>query len=319
ALARLMSVTNADMGFSFCETNGLWAHSCRHKLYLSCGFSVPRTPSFCVTLGTKKVKQSGVFGLRTRGGPAFNALLKAGSANWSVDGEVFEKEFEFKPSFEEYLKVMESVRTVREKRQTHSSKRHKLDNAEISKMEDFEGQSQEGVTSREGYFGGRIDCEERGSRELKDVRMGFEEKENSRSAQELAGKESKKYAKINANSDMVSRNGKWERMNTNGGQVSQRNGELEEHSFKTDKGVFKGTKMQEGNYSQVETVPDEKVSLRNVKLIRRNKLIAERSNDQEVVVERVAFKSLEEFNDVVDKPRLSRNEMEERVQKLARW
>jgi len=38
-----------------------------------------------------------------------------------------------------------------------------------------------------------------------------------------------------------------------------------------------------------------------------------------VEVERAAFKSLEELNDVADKPRVTRKEMDERIEKLARW
>ncbi|CAL5410843.1 unnamed protein product [Camellia sinensis] len=324
----LISLTNADMDVSVCERNGFWVQNCCHNSSLSSGFgfgfSIPPRPTFGVTLATKKLKQSWIFGLRTpsSSGRSIHVLLKAESTNRSVDGEIIKKELEFKPSFEDYLKAMESVRTGRDNKQTHNSiKRYKPTNADSSKLGDFQGHTQEEHAS------GQIDCKERGIRKLKDANLtiGFEEKGNAgRVRDELDGRESKIDLNIDNKLDMDEKKWRSEKKRTNSISVQQRqkNSGVEGHRFKADKASLKGTKMGIGverNCIQVEAVPHERISVNNVKFTRRNKPIAEKSNDEQVELERAAFKSLEEFNDIVDKPRLSRNEMEERIQKLARW
>ena len=109
----MISMANADMGISLCERNGILAQNCFHKSSFSCGFTITSKPIMVVALGTKKAKQTCFFGLTTRS----NALLKAKSANRSVGRDFLEKEFEFKPSFDEYLKAIESVKISREKKQ----------------------------------------------------------------------------------------------------------------------------------------------------------------------------------------------------------
>lgn len=85
--------------------------------------------------------------------------------------------------------------------------------------------------------------------------------------------------------------------------------EKKDSGFRVNKDRNRGTRMVLGN---------GKFSADNV-LVRRNRAVAEESNgDEEFGFERAAFKSLGGLNDVVDKPRISRNEMEERIQKLAR-
>ncbi|GMP70994.1 hypothetical protein CsSME_00029589 [Camellia sinensis var. sinensis] len=315
------------MDVSVCERNGFWVQNCCHNSSLSSGFgfgfSIPPRPTFGVTLATKKLKQSWIFGLRTpsSSGRSIHVLLKAESTNRSVDGEIIKKELEFKPSFEDYLKAMESVRTGRDNKQTHNSiKRYKPTNADSSKLGDFQGHTQEEHAS------GQIDCKERGIRKLKDANLtiGFEEKGNAgRVRDELDGRESKIDLNIDNKLDMDEKKWRSEKKRTNSISVQQRqkNSGVEGHRFKADKASLKGTKMGIGverNCIQVEAVPHERISVNNVKFTRRNKPIAEKSNDEQVELERAAFKSLEEFNDIVDKPRLSRNEMEERIQKLAR-
>ena len=162
---------NADMGTSFCDRNGFWAESCYQKLSLSTGFSILRTPALvCISFGAKKVKHRSVFGLRVRNGGAFKVVLKAQSVD---GGEILEKELEFKPSFEDYLKAMESVKTGRDKKkkQTYdnSLKRYNSNNAETSKLGNF--------NSQEGYVGGQIDCSSELVRNVM-KKVGVEEKGN---------------------------------------------------------------------------------------------------------------------------------------------
>ncbi|KAL3612859.1 hypothetical protein D5086_003879 [Populus alba] len=71
-----------------------------------------RPPISGVPLKSKRGKAMRVVGLRVK------ALQKDESDNRLVGGGgVIEKELEFKPSFGEYLKAMESVKTGREKNQ----------------------------------------------------------------------------------------------------------------------------------------------------------------------------------------------------------
>ncbi|XP_057501873.1 pentatricopeptide repeat-containing protein At1g30610, chloroplastic isoform X2 [Actinidia eriantha] len=413
----MISVANSDMGISLCERNGILAQNCFHKSSFSCGFPIPSRPILVVTLGTKKEKQACFFGLTTRS----NTILKAKCTNRSVGRDFLEKEFEFKPSFDEYLKAMESVKISREKKQTPNSKRHGLDDAENRKIGDFEGHTQEGFEERgsrefkglqkmgfaekgnsgiarkwirksvakesksDANFNRKLDVdskngrweemkiniiqerqrngelgghsfradkgsvrgtkmgvglernyrqgegntqegyEERGSREFKGLKeMGFEETGNSGIARkwvcESEGKESKNAVNFNTKLVVDSKNGRWEKMRINIVQERQSYSELGGHSFRVDKGSIKGTTTGVGlerNERQVEAVPYEKIFVKNVKLRRSNTPVVETSYDEEVL-ERAAFKSLEGINDLVDKPRLSRNEMEERIQKLAR-
>ena len=55
-----------------------------------------------------------------------------------------------------------------------------------------------------------------------------------------------------------------------------------------------------------------------VRRTRSKKAFLEEGEDDDLKIERAAFKNFEESNDVVDKPRISKMEMEERVQKLAK-
>lgn len=296
-------------------------HSCYYELSFSRRFPIPGRPAV-VFLGTKKVKQSWVSSSRTTNGGAINVLLKAGSSNRSVDAEILEKEFKFNPSFDEYLKAMESVRTVREKKQKHCLKRDNSKNAERSQLGDFDGHTQK------GNVGGRIDSKERVGTESKDAKeMGSEDVGNTGRTpnlvrEELEEKERKNYAICNKKFDVGTKNGGWEKKQIISVQERQRNGEVEGQNFKSNKDSLKGTKTGIGLErisTQVEAGPYEELAAENVKLRRNNKFIAKNSIDGEIEWERAAFKSLGDFGDVVDKPRASRNELEERIQKLARW
>ncbi|XP_052202096.1 pentatricopeptide repeat-containing protein At1g30610, chloroplastic isoform X6 [Diospyros lotus] len=308
SLAGLLSVTNGDMGTSLCERNGLWAHTCSQRLSFSTG--LPR-PTFGFTLGSKKVKlRSYFFSLRTHSGRPFDVLLKVQSANRSIDSGLLEKESEFKPSFEEYLKAMESVKTERGEKQMGSSIRNPK-NADGSRLGDFKAITRNGITGQEEHFGGQIDAKERGSREVTNAKkLKFE-------GDRLEVPENKIDARKNGKLDRDARNGRWERNKINGVRNGQRNGEMERIRFKTDNGTLKGIRMRQGLRRNC-SVPDETMAGRDVQFRRRNWLIAESINNGEVEVERAAFKSLEELNDVADKPRVTRKEMDERIEKLAR-
>ncbi|OVA07351.1 Pentatricopeptide repeat [Macleaya cordata] len=80
------------------------------------GFLVSGRPICGISLNARRMKQSWFFSVRSPNCRTINALSKGeyddnGSTN---SGKVLEKEFKFQPTFDEYLKAMESVRTYRE-------------------------------------------------------------------------------------------------------------------------------------------------------------------------------------------------------------
>ncbi|KAL8113369.1 pentatricopeptide repeat-containing protein At1g30610, chloroplastic isoform X2 [Apium graveolens] len=103
--------TNTHMGIKNIESLG--SFHAPHLKFPS-GFLISKGPIF--SFGFKKIKKfeqkhHGVLiGYRNPG--KFSVVMKGGSG----DGGVIEKELEFKPSFDEYLKAMESVQSVRDKR-----------------------------------------------------------------------------------------------------------------------------------------------------------------------------------------------------------
>ncbi|KAL3612861.1 hypothetical protein D5086_003881, partial [Populus alba] len=106
-------MTNGQNGLSGFERNGNLTCNCSWKQHSSCGpLNSWRPPFFGVPLKSKRGKAMRVVGVRVK------ALQKDESDNRLVGGGgVIEKELEFKPSFGEYLKAMESVKTGREKNQ----------------------------------------------------------------------------------------------------------------------------------------------------------------------------------------------------------
>nr|TKR63656.1 pentatricopeptide repeat-containing protein [Populus alba] len=115
-------MTNGQNGLSGFERNGNLTCNCSWKPYSSCGpLNSWRPPISGVPLKSRRGKAMRVVGLRVK------ALQKDESDNRLVGGGgVIEKELEFKPSFGEYLKAMESVKTGREKNQVHKSNSYKL-------------------------------------------------------------------------------------------------------------------------------------------------------------------------------------------------
>ena len=100
------------MGVSYFERNGIFASNCTWSSFSFNGVLIPRRPIFPIGLTVKKVH---VFGVKVQNYGAINALLKGESDNDNrlVGGGILEKELQFKPSFNEYLKAMESVRVRR--------------------------------------------------------------------------------------------------------------------------------------------------------------------------------------------------------------
>lgn len=103
-------LTEALFGASLCtDFNGVFGSNYLRCPCFSSGFSISETPTLEISLGKKRVK---------------NQKRNAGSVvvSCGLDNVINREELEFKPSFDEYLKAMESVK---EKKQRDSVRRKK--------------------------------------------------------------------------------------------------------------------------------------------------------------------------------------------------
>lgn len=107
----LVIMANAQLGICCFEKNGNLSSNYSQIPSLSWGFWVSRRPISNFALNTKKAKQIRFVGTRTL--TVVGGLSKKELNNRLVGGGLIEKEFEFKPSFDEYLKAMDSVIAVR--------------------------------------------------------------------------------------------------------------------------------------------------------------------------------------------------------------
>ncbi|CAK9179047.1 unnamed protein product [Ilex paraguariensis] len=287
--------------------DGIWASKYTMNLNFPSGFSIARGPIFGSALKMRKVEWKSILGSQMCSSGKVTVLLEGDSDNMVVGGGSIEKEFEFKPSFDEYLKAMESVKSDREKRDEHNPNRRNLKN-------DSGGEAKKEMATD------KIDCKDRGSRKVKDARkMGFEEGGNKGRTHslvkvELDCKQSENFTK--------SKNGRWTNDQTSSVQGVERKDKFEGQGFKKDKvGLIRSETMGrlERNGVKGEWILQKKVAVKNPKPSRSNKFISEERGDVELEMERAAFKPLEEYNDAYDKPRVSRVDMEERILKLAKW
>ncbi|XVF84102.1 hypothetical protein PTKIN_Ptkin16aG0547700 [Pterospermum kingtungense] len=292
-----MTMGSAQMGvFSF-ERNGIYTSVYSHKPFSASGFLNYWRPACGFALGSKNSsKKKREFVLR---------VVNSG-------GEILEKEFEFKPSFDEYLKTMESLR---EKKQSSKSNRgNSCEKLNIGKSKyDSRGNSGD---------------EENMSQivEHNEVKMKSKGATRTRSKKALPVKgedgdlkvERDEYKSIKESSDVV------HKPQVSGMEIEEKIKHLAklrkyDSKSKSDEENVKFGKFPEEvklskriKYNQVN---------RNSEVVRRTrgkKTFLGEGEDDDLKIERAAFKNFEESSDVVDKPRVSKMEMEERVQKLAK-
>ncbi|XP_044495682.1 pentatricopeptide repeat-containing protein At1g30610, chloroplastic-like isoform X1 [Mangifera indica] len=87
-------------------------------------------------------------------------------------------------------------------------------------------------------------------------------------------------------------------------------------NFENDKVVARSHVVR--NHIRVQETIDGEYWQRSEKLTYSRRYIPEKDNDRSWEMERATFKFVEEGNDFMDKPRVARVDMEERIQKLAR-
>nr|XP_043624166.1 pentatricopeptide repeat-containing protein At1g30610, chloroplastic [Erigeron canadensis] len=297
-------------------------------------------------------------------------------------GMVIDKEQEFKPSFDEYLKVMETVQIRREKRKI-STEQEQLPFGEINeeiiekvetlgldegkkkwvrKKLDFKD-TQVGVKGKVQEFDvssvsdvSNLKKDEvvkkwvRNESDFKDTQVGVrgriqdfdvssdlgvsnlkkDEVKKKWVRNELDMKETKVGVRgrfqdfdVNFVSDMLNLKKddavvkKWVRKKS---ASDTREGQMDSYRFREVEG--KDSKFQEQGFRSYEKGygRNENYSV-NIERVAKLKKLSRKSDydsDDNVEIERAAFKSLEKFPDVCDQPRVSRVDMEERIQKLAK-
>ncbi|KAL5834032.1 hypothetical protein ACOSQ3_017706 [Xanthoceras sorbifolium] len=320
----LLVMTNPQLGTSFC-------------LETTKGTTSSRGTTFGVgsktTMNSKKETSGRIFVLRkVRGYGAIHALMK--------ESESDKAELEFKPSFSEYLKAMDSVKTRRETKpklanniNTYNSKDDWRENVEFRDKFD-----QKGSVIRKS-MDAKVKREPR--RETPKARPLFYQRDSG-------GVEPKKskdsHFDKGTNFRYTSRDSPPKRSNSTTTIDTRRKlaydknsskmvmfGTKGKNSFERERvgvrswGTDGGRSTPERNLVRVQkAITDNDIEPRSGKLITSSKYFRGKSGgdscdtDNSWEVERAAFNNFEEDNDVMDKTRVSKMEMEERIQNLAR-
>ncbi|XP_034697014.1 pentatricopeptide repeat-containing protein At1g30610, chloroplastic-like [Vitis riparia] len=293
-------MVNAQMGSFILQGIGCFSSNCNWNTPSSLGFSVSWRPSFGVAVNARRTNCITV-----------NTLLREESNGRSADNGLLDKELEFKPSFGEYLKTMESVRTGRGKNQSRNLNRSKS-------------------SSRRGKGVLRMPSLER---DEENVNLGdfkghpYQEKKSKFGKQDELYKNSGGRSARGMVQDELDLG--WENDDENSSEIlegkgsskSQRDDKLKGRAFKADSGGLgrKGMrKRHEMNGAQVEKVGDEKIGIKKGNFNKSRKGFLEKGGDDILEIERAAFKNFEAFNDITVKKPVSKMEMEERIQKLAK-
>ncbi|KAK2975290.1 hypothetical protein RJ640_022739 [Escallonia rubra] len=280
------------MDFTSFDRSGILASNYSRNISFSSGFSISRRP--------KKVKQIQVLGSRTC---RCSVILKGESDFPVADGRIIRKESEFKPSFDEYLKAMESVKSGREKKKADSPTRSTSDNGELS---DFK---QSKLLEQDISFRNTVSI---------DFEKGNEG--NSGRPDGLVRNGSKRDVILKRNVGLDKR--EWIDKQTGGVKEIKGSSESKGHAFRSDVRRLRSSDMRgrgEEDQRQSIRIYNKRDAQEDVKLSRISKPHLEDSSDGEWENGRAAFKSMEDYNDVNGRPRVSRLDMEERIQKLAKW
>lgn len=253
-------------------------------------------------------------------------------------GMVIEKQQEFKPSFEEYLKAMETVKSRREKRNasagTPPSPPPKIDEGTVESSDSQDQISVQKVVVnlkqdevKKTWTRKKLDPTQAQSdvrvKDTKSVRKNNEKHVNFQGnlrVSDMNSVASEGYVKDTAVNRVL--------LNSNQGQVtkiwtrkkldSKRVKPMDSNGFQERQAKFQenSSNMKRG-YVMGAVVDKERV-VHVKKHSGKIDQVVKHNNYDNMEIERAAFKSLEEFQDVCDQPRVSRVDMEERIQRLAK-
>lgn len=296
-------MSNGQMGISNFQRPGILDSGFKPNSFSLSAFSIHWRPTFGVDLNCKnRVLKRGTIS---------KVLSKGGGGS---DG-VLEKEFEFKPSFDEYLKVMESVRTVKDRNQGIGSKEQKSMKGLKDKVEGNAENTNELVGNIDVFMNGK----ERQMEVISKLKEGFRSKERTVKKQEggvTSGKRSSRYQSSGEQAELEDFSSS---KSTGNAEKSTRLRDPLQTKY-YDMAV-QGDKKHGGlkrNWLQEEKITDKVVAPKNGKLTRRNEAFLKRVDDKSSTVEREAFRNFDEYNNIMDQPRVSQMAMEERIQQLAK-
>ncbi|XP_042945473.1 pentatricopeptide repeat-containing protein At1g30610, chloroplastic [Carya illinoinensis] len=390
-------MTNAQMGVSYFERYGAFASNYSCNSFSSYELLIPRKPICRIGLTVRKnEKKVPVFGFKFRNSNTINALLKEESDNRVVSGGLLEKELEFKPSFDECLKAMESVRVSRDKRHANNNSKKQKPNKNLTEkgvfrrppmeggeekvnLEGFGGFSDQenafkvvgqerlsinayGVINKEGRIGGKFSYKRRECREFKNdldpkdgdvnaklrkiprgettkgvlathctsrIEQQLDDSNLGRSPKARNVQErSRALAPVRSKSHNIGIEGERLYDASSSGMLRKKGAEPSRWDHKSIRKSYKEERIGGGrdkeiggrierNYIRVKDNTNHEFVQNNGKFTRSSNVYSERVVDDGLGVERAAFKNFDEFNDIMDKPRVSKMEMEERIQKLA--
>ncbi|KAH7545584.1 hypothetical protein FEM48_Zijuj01G0109000 [Ziziphus jujuba var. spinosa] len=299
----VMIMSNGQMGISNFQRPGILDSGFKPNSFSLSAFSIHWRPTFGVDLNCKnRVLKRGTIS---------KVLSKGGGGS---DG-VLEKEFEFKPSFDEYLKVMESVRTVKDRNQGIGSKEQKSMKGLKDKVEGNAENTNELVGNIDVFMNGK----ERQMEVISKLKEGFRSKERKVKKQVggvTSGKRPSRYQSSGEEAELEDFSSS---KSTGNAEKSTRLRDPLQTKY-YDMAV-QGDKKHGGlkrNWLQEEKITDKVVAPKNGKLTRRNEAFLKRVDDKSSTVEREAFRNFDEYNNIMDQPRVSQMAMEERIQQLAK-
>ncbi|XP_047339308.1 pentatricopeptide repeat-containing protein At1g30610, chloroplastic [Impatiens glandulifera] len=331
-------MAKTEMGFSIHRGNDTIITNNFSISSFSFGFSISQRPVFLVALTAKKLKDNHLLGLRTSRTSPVRCMVKSESADRSIDAGVIEKEFEFTPSFGEYLKILESTKTTDKQQQTKetSSLKRIKSKIEVKRKEIVSSNNLPSVRegrsyrldeeSREGFGG---ESRERVNTERRDKnRTGFGDRGISLTRNEAQVRD-KKHLKLGS---MVEPEHSSAKFSSRGNDNDRGKMGLDKKIMKpTDKQITSIQRMErnaeqtnkssqrhpkfDNDFDLVETDTSRKTWKGKVNPGRSD--LHKQDRYEEPETGRVAFKFLEENDDILGKGRMPRAETEDRVAKLA--
>ncbi|WCJ24390.1 pentatricopeptide (PPR) repeat-containing protein [Euphorbia peplus] len=308
-------------------------------------------------------------------GLSIKAMSNGDSDNGVVGGGLLEKDLEFKPSFDEYLKAMESIKTVREKKIQHKPSGRKLkddskrnnttmlgrtERSPKLRLQEFvDEETTSGIVendklrkkgnadvAREYTSSGKRDYKGRLTREsnvkfVKQSNGDSNVKKSTRGAKREDGLSNKQSSNLNAlldlNQDKNKKIQNLQRIPVVVGDVRRNKSTRstnEDFSYRqsspkilqgNDRVIEGGEIVLQNNKisdkfvrNQVEIVKNSDKEFMDKKGLssRRNQVLIDNGGAEDLEVERAAFRSLGEYNNIDFKPR-SKMEIEDRLQKLS--
>lgn len=349
-------MANGQLGVSNIQRHDISDSDYTRNSFSLSAFSIHWRPSFGVDLNCK----NRILNCR----PIYKVMSKGESDGGLNSGGLLVKDFEFRPSFDEYLKVMESVRTVKGKKQGNGSQKQNFKENKKDKVvflapssegnEDVKKEESEGsfdtkkaqLTKQDKLHGSTDDL----------VRKEVQRKVISDLKDRLHSKTNTFDMKLKRKPDSVKTDKRWLRYQPGGGEAGLEDSSLGEgmpqraeqssgsrDHFRSVKNEYRltrssvqmlgknGTNDNQSDYRSVVVERDKVHGGLERNWVQDNKIIVSKNrkvsnvaslqivDGKSLKVERAAFRNFDGNNTIMDQPRVSQMEMEERIQQLAKW